>query len=407
MYDKASLALIPSGTKASKLYSVLPANGNGDFDHTRGSTATRVNKDGLIESVAADVPRLDYPLTNGVVGDCPHLLLEPQRTNLVTYSEDFSDSSWVNVNTTETSSTTTSPNGTLNTYKLTKSAANGLIRTFISVSGDYTFSVFLKKDTLNYARLFIASAVESASVYINLDDGSTGTEIGNPDGVKVEYYGNGWYKCSINKNVSTITNFRIYPADGDNDISGTSGSIFIYGAQVEQGSYATSYIPTSGSTVSRSRDVCDSAGTSAEFNDSEGVLFAEMAALANDSTNRYIAISDGTINNNIVIRIGSNNKVLSRLFRSGSPVGSAITDASTDTTTNIKVAIVYNNTNHSFFVNGTKIGNQVIDSSYSLGTLNRLNFNDGNNSSIFYGKVKQLIYFNEALSDIELETLTS
>ena len=63
LYDKASIALIPSGTKASKLYSVLPANGNGDFTHSRGSTATRINKDGLIESVANNVPRLDYPVT--------------------------------------------------------------------------------------------------------------------------------------------------------------------------------------------------------------------------------------------------------------------------------------------------------------------------------------------------------
>ena len=145
MYDKASIALIPSGYKDGELYSVLPANGDGDFEHIRTSTATRVNKDGLIESIAIDTPRLDYPLTNGVVGDCPHLLLEPSRTNLITYSEDFSDSSWVNIDTTETSSATTSPDGTVNAYKLTKSAANGLIRTFISVSGDYTFSVFLKK----------------------------------------------------------------------------------------------------------------------------------------------------------------------------------------------------------------------------------------------------------------------
>ena len=78
LYDKATIALIPSGFKAGStdnLYSVLPANGNGDFNATRGSTATRVNKDGLIESVATNVPRLDYPVTSGVVGDCPHLLL--------------------------------------------------------------------------------------------------------------------------------------------------------------------------------------------------------------------------------------------------------------------------------------------------------------------------------------------
>ncbi len=79
IYDNAGVALIPSGTKASKLYSVLPANGDGDFTHSRGSTATRVNKDGFIESVATNVPRLDYPLIDGVAQDCPALLLEPSH----------------------------------------------------------------------------------------------------------------------------------------------------------------------------------------------------------------------------------------------------------------------------------------------------------------------------------------
>ena len=84
IYDNAGVVQIPSGYKAGttdNLYSVLPANGNGDFNATRGSSATRVNKDGFIESVATNVPRLDYPLIDGVVQDCPHLLLEPQRTN--------------------------------------------------------------------------------------------------------------------------------------------------------------------------------------------------------------------------------------------------------------------------------------------------------------------------------------
>ena len=119
LYDKSSIALIPSGTKASKLYSVLPANGNGDFTHTRGSTATRVNKDGFIESVANNVPRLDYPLSSGVAGDCPHLLLEPSRTNLVTDSEDFSDSSYYKNNATITTDDSTSPDGNVTADKIT------------------------------------------------------------------------------------------------------------------------------------------------------------------------------------------------------------------------------------------------------------------------------------------------
>ena len=103
-YDHASLVMIPSGFKAEKLYSVLPENGNGDFTHDRnGSTATRVNEDGYVETVSADVPRLDYPLINGVVQDCPHLLLEPQRTNVIGYS---------NMTDTGTSSVTLSANTT-------------------------------------------------------------------------------------------------------------------------------------------------------------------------------------------------------------------------------------------------------------------------------------------------------
>ena len=89
IYDKASLVHIPSGVKSGTLYNVLPNNSDGDFDFSRGSTGTRVNKDGLIETVAIGVPRLNYPLLDGVVQDCPTLLLEPQRRNDIIYSEDI------------------------------------------------------------------------------------------------------------------------------------------------------------------------------------------------------------------------------------------------------------------------------------------------------------------------------
>ena len=86
--DNASIALIPSGYKSGKLYSVIPESGNGDFTHSRSNTtATRVGASGLIENVSSNVPRLDYPLIDGVVQDCPALLLEPSRTNTITYSE--------------------------------------------------------------------------------------------------------------------------------------------------------------------------------------------------------------------------------------------------------------------------------------------------------------------------------
>ena len=87
---KPTLALIPSAYKPSTVYSVLPSDGVGDFDFTRAGEATRINKDGLIETVDSNVPRLNYPLIDGVVSGCPSLLLEPLRRNLIRYSEDFS-----------------------------------------------------------------------------------------------------------------------------------------------------------------------------------------------------------------------------------------------------------------------------------------------------------------------------
>ena len=86
---RPSLALIPSAYKVGKVASVLPESGKGDFTFTRGSEATRINASGLIEAVGDDVPRIDHS-----DGGCPILLLEPQRTNLIQYSEDFSDASW-------------------------------------------------------------------------------------------------------------------------------------------------------------------------------------------------------------------------------------------------------------------------------------------------------------------------
>ena len=93
--DESSLLFIPTGYRESKIYSVFPTTGVGDFTFNRNSSATRIAKNGLITSVATDIPRLEYPLIDGVVNGCPSLLLENSATNLITYSEDFSNAAWV------------------------------------------------------------------------------------------------------------------------------------------------------------------------------------------------------------------------------------------------------------------------------------------------------------------------
>lgn len=213
-YDKASLVMIPSGYKDDKLYSVKPTDGSGDFTFSRdgagASPATRVNASGLIEK---------------------------GRENLLLQSNTFSNASWESINITETSGQS-GYDGTSDAWLISKSASNTFVRSFVSVSGVYTFSVYAKAGSLNWIRLFMAGGVSGTS-YFDLQNGVVGTTSGSPIDAKIESIGSGWYRCSVTHNDSSFSNFRIYPADADNDTSGTSGNIYIQDAQLEQGLVAT------------------------------------------------------------------------------------------------------------------------------------------------------------------------
>ena len=144
---KPKLALIPAA-QGSKFYSVLPSDGVGDFDFARASAATRINKYGLIETVASGQSRLNYPLIDGVVNGCPSHLLEPQSINRITNSEALS--TWGQTNVTTVDNSAISPDGTLSASKITDNSTNGNHRlielaTTVNSSGKDTYSVFLKK----------------------------------------------------------------------------------------------------------------------------------------------------------------------------------------------------------------------------------------------------------------------
>jgi hypothetical protein len=405
MYDKASIALIPSGYKSGvvdNLYSVLPSNGNGDFNHSRSSIATRVNKDGLIESVGY-APRLDY--TGNV--DCPHLLLEPNRTNVVPYSEQFDNSSWGKQAVTVNTNAGISPDGTQTADKIIPSAVSSThqIR-YLSLISSQTCatSVFAKADGINtFEILDGSSAVNGAS--FNLLDG-TFTNNGSGVGSMI-YYGNGWYRCIV---ISITTGFRIYCPTSATNVSGDGSSgVLLWGAQLETGSYPTSYIPTSGSAETRTADICNNAGTSAEFNVTEGVLFAEIKGLVDvDASNRYISLTDGTVANSVMIQYRNSGEL--RLYNGGTSSSNMIfRDASADLTQNKKIAIKYGSStsNYKVFINGVE---KTVDSGFSasaLTALDEIKFTYVTSGNGWYGNVKQLIYFNEALSDSELQTLTS
>ena len=413
---KPKLALIPA-SQGDKLYSVLPSGGVGDFDFTRNSSATRINKDGLIETVGSGVSRLNYPMIDGVVSGCPSHILEPQRSNSFSYSQDFSNSYWTKSGSSISSDLTISPDGTLNADKLIENSdtVEHFLRRSIAVPiGFYTWSVFVKASDRKYIVLRTnadGGAYKNACFDVELGivvyDGLHNSE------ANIEAFPNGWYRISaLSKETSgTTRNYQIHisnsPIVNNSGISyngdGTSG-IYLYGVQLELG-HKSSYIPTTTAAVTRSAETATGSGDAATFNDSEGVLMAEISELTEDSgLSRRITISDGSTNNRVSIELDETEGLI-KLFFSGNGTLNQLTKNISDVYTPFKILASYELNSLKLYINGYKL---TEDTSIVLPNgLNDLSFDSGTGGSNFYGNTKQIQYYDTALSDTDLETLTS
>ena len=399
--ENPSIALIPSAFKPSKLYSVLPSNGNGDFTHTRSTTATRVNADGLIETSAIDTPRIDYS-----DGGCPVLLLEPQSTNSLLQSNQF-DTTWINqLGGTIVGGKFSEVSGLNDAWEFTKDATafRSVRQAIVLASSTYTYSVYLKKGTLNNAALRIDTGGGAGFVNIDLLNGLITSTSGPLTSSKITLFKDGWYRCEGTLTQS-ITNVHIYVGEAGGTIS---GSIFCQYAQLEQLPYATSYIPTKGTTVTRTADVCNNAGNVNTFNSEEGVLFVEMAALINqDSSQRSVSINDGTKSNRAILFYDdANNRIRVRYTLGGVDQVSFAYVFSDATNTNL-IAFKYKENDFSLWVNGIEVATDLSGSVSAIDTFSNLSFNEGDGTDVFFGKVKQLQVFKTALTDAELITLTT
>jgi hypothetical protein len=404
---KPKLALIPAA-QGSKFYSVLPSSGVGDFDFTRSGSATRINSQGLIESVANGVSRLNYPMIDGVVKGCPHHILEPQRTNAISYSDTQSAAIWYPYSAwTVSDNSQISPKGILDASSLTEDLTNGYHSGYYMpainnvYTGNYTISCFAKYNGRNIA---LSPKGHTERTVFNLEDGTISQLGGGGVIAEIKDYGNGWYRCIVtcsfsNQNVRfehLLANNNSLQYQGD----GVSG-VYIYGCQAEQGSYATSYIPTTTAAVTRSAETANGSGDASTFNDSEGVFMAEMSALANDGTSRRISISDGGTSNRVSIEIDETADRLKLFIDSNSLQVDNI-----GLTNFTKICGKYKANDYSLWVNGFELATLTTSSNVPSG-LDRLNFDGGNLSNDFYGNTKQLQYFDTVLTDNELETLTS
>jgi|688.fasta_scaffold188675_3 hypothetical protein len=256
LFDSASLVVTPNGTKASKLYSIIPTDGSGDLTVTRATTATRVNSAGLIESVANNVPRLDY-----LNSTCPSILVEPQRTNLLTYSEGNLSTYDISANCTNASP---SINGFSNSIQVPSTGTTYFYKTATTtLSQVYTLSCFIKMDDNSAPVLGVNSSLGNLSFVAK----------GNiaPDNLKVTLIGNNIYRISA----TTVGNgtpgyFGIVRYS-----SQTLKTFKISGIQLELGSYATSYIPTTTAAVTRNADVISKSAITSLIGQTEGTMFID------------------------------------------------------------------------------------------------------------------------------------
>ena len=408
------------------LVRVYPADSNGFVGGTSGNIYIQdaqleqglVARDYIETTTTAiyggitdNVPRLDYTDSS-----CPALLLEPQRTNLFKHSEYFDGSLWSATNITITNNDAESPEGINNASKIvldSGSSSSCELRAqnnkSVTLGDDYTFSVFAKADEFDKIELdFSNSRMGDAFVVANLTNGTITSRGAANTSDSIEDYGDGWYRIILTGTaIATGTTALIFRLGANPTGDGTSG-FHIYGAQFEAGSYATSYIPTYGSAVTRNGETCNSAGTSATFNDSEGVLFGEISALSNDQTNRRITISDGTNTNRVVFGYNQNsNQIFYFVIAGGSTIASG-NYTTTDITDFHKVAVKYKVNDFALWIDGVERHTDSSGAIFAADTLSEMQFEQGAGGSLhFYGNTKQVIYIPTALTDAELADLTT
>jgi hypothetical protein len=386
-YDQASLVVVPSGYKSGKIYAQKPLTTDGQLTFTRASTATRVNASGLIETVSSGVPRLDY-----LGSTCPRLLLEPQRTNLGTYSEQFNDSSWSKLTMTVSANAALSPDGNQNADKIYPSVSGtAFIYKSLAGSGTQTISFFVKAGGKNFCWLLNASG--SVSAFFNLANGTVAT---NPTGTaKIESFGNGWYRVSETTSSVTGNYLGIGSSDSasnDTSIANGTDGIFIWGAQNEAGAYATSYIPTTSAAVTRlvdsySRSLSNIAAGTAFINITDNV------AQSSPGTHVYGPFYLSAASLGLYLSKPNNNRL--RLWTEASATVYQTTQ------TNLKLAVTWDGTNVNVYENGVKV---VTNFAYALTNVNNMASSGALETS---AKIAEILLFNSVLSEAKLIELTT
>ena len=379
---------------------------------TRASTGTFVGSDGVIKTAVTDAPRFDH---NPTTGESLGLLVEEQRTNLILQSENLS-TTWTNVNTSEAINVATAPDGTTTADKLITSNGVAGVSSYITqtvvksaAATTYTYSAFAKTGdagtgTLQLLAVDTASSANNAASSFSTVSGtitvaaSVNGTFTNASSI-ITPLADGWYRCSLTFTTGTETsiNLRLYsrlPTTGD----GTRG-ILLWGAQLEVGTFPTSYIPTTTATVTRAADVASITGTnfSSWYRQDEGTIFVEGATSASTASPILFQADDGTANERIQVRRNGTTNASSLLVTDGGTTQANFSVTGYNANTIGKTCAMYSLNDFQLSFNGT-LG--TADTNGTLPTVDRAFIGSASSPVYANGPIKRLTYWPTRLNEV-------
>jgi hypothetical protein len=382
--------------------------------YTPTTTAPITNYIPVLLTAAAGVPRFEH---NPVTGESLGLEIEEQRTNLFTYSEQFDNAVWVKSNATVAANTVVAPDGTVTADKIIpdSGAVGSFYRpTGISSSQTVTLSLYAKAAEWRYVRLqFGASFSPQPAAWFDLQAGVIVSQGGT--GAQISSVGNGWFRISVTSTWLSATDNSLYVNLSNLPSSYTSGDgtsgVFLWGAQLEVGPQATSYIPTVASQVTRAADSASMTGAnfSSWYNQAEGTLYAECVAPAwtsgPGSAPGAVSINDGSANNRMYF---GRSVSTTRPFFNASTGGVSQADITTSTSswlanTAMKLAGAYKFNDFALSTQGSAVGTDVVAIVPVVTQMQIGNRSDGN---IWNAAISRIAYYPKRLTNAELQAIT-
>ena len=402
---RCTITKVSSGTSGRIV--VYLDNGTSDSYTGNGTSGIFIWGAQLVEGTTAQTyfpttDRLNVPRLSYMYGSCPSVLLEPQRTNLALWSEDFSNASWGKVNTTITAnvSATLDPSGGNNADKFIATTTNSThnIGQTGFASTAYSFSVYAKAAEETSMSLWLRGNTVRAE--FNLSNGTISNI--TVTSATITSVGNGWYRCTVYDSTPGTT-ATIYGRGGGTYAGNGTDGFYLYGAQLEAGAYPTTYISTTSATATRVADSFsrNNIYTNGLITSSGGTWFVELrnnVAYTRDAGANGLALStdSGVTTNAFFLRapFGSSRIGVAKY------VSGTFSEIYTTTTTTTKIAIKWNGTTADIFANGTKV---VSATSFTATTLEFLNGNAADVPKF----IQQMALYPSPLSDTDCTTLTT